>query len=334
MGPAHGHGVGQLGFQFVRVDLHALGAASVDHVHKGPPDQHGVRPQGQGLKDVQSGADAAVHQHGHFAAHGVRDGGEHLGGGGALIQHPATVVADHDAGCPGLQGLLRAPDGHDALEDEGRAFQHVHDLPELRHGLAARGGLEVFQEGQARRVDVHGDGEGLGGLHQGQLLPDGLQVPGLDGRHAPAVLLLQSSGGGFHDGGVGSVSGEGGDARLRTGGHQDVIVGQVVVLVSVVELHRPHGGGEDGEVHLLPEEGEGGVHGFVLTDGIHVDAELLPFLVVADEARADALGPGAGDAVPAAQAVAGGAGLAVGAHTGAGGFQDFLIGHVDFLRAM
>ena len=241
------------------------------------------------------------------------------------------MVGDHDAAGAGLQGLQRAVDGHDTLEDEGLTG-HSGDLLQLLHRLAAGGRGQVFQEGQTGGVNVHGDGEGIGSLHQFHLLPDGVHVPGLHGGHAAAAVLFQGLGSGLHDGGVGAVAGEGGDTGLGAGGHQDVVVGQVVVLVAVVELHGAHGSGEHGQGHLVAEQLKGGIHGLVLADGVHVYAQLLPLLVVADEAGADALGAGAGDGVLAGQAVAGGAGLAVGAHAGPGVCQDLLICHMSFLR--
>ena len=132
----------------------------------------------------------------------------------------------------------------------------------------------------------------------------------------------------LHHGGVGAVAGEGGDAGLGAGGHQDVVIGQVVVLVAVVERHGAHRGGEHRQVQRPAEEVEGGVHRRVFADGVHVDAQLLPLLIVADKAGADALGAGAGDGVLAGQAVAHRTGLAVEAHGAPGLFQNFLIGHV------
>ena len=143
-----------------------------------------------------------------------------------------------------------------------------------------------------------------------------VDIPGLDGGHAAAVVLFQCPGRRLDHGGVGAVAGKGGDARAGTGGHQNVIIGQVVVLVAVVQLHGAHRRGKHGQGHLLAEEIIAGVHGHVLTDGVHVHAQLLPLLIVADEAGADSLGAGAGHGVLAGHAVAHGTGLAVGSHTG------------------
>ncbi len=223
VGAAHGHGVAELRLELVHVGLDALGAAAVDHVDEGPADQNAVGAQSQGLEHVHAGADAAVHQDGQLAAHRVHDAGQDLGGGGALVQHPAAVVGDHDALGAGHQGLLGAPDGHDALEDKGLAG-HLHHVAQLRHGLAAGGRGQVLQEGQARGVDVHGDGEGIRLPGQGQLGFQGVHVPGLDGGHAVAAAGGDGLHGALHHGGVGAVAGEGGDAGLGAGGHQDLVV--------------------------------------------------------------------------------------------------------------
>ena len=73
--------------------------------------------------------------------------------------------------------------------DEEGELDILDDLPQLLHRLGAGGRCQPLEEGQAGGVDVHGDGKGICGLHQVHLLPDGLQVPGLDGGHAAAAVL-------------------------------------------------------------------------------------------------------------------------------------------------
>ena len=238
------------------------------------------------------------------------------------------MVGDHDAGGPGLQGLFRSADGHDALENEGLA-RHGRDLLQLVHGLAACRGRQPLQEGQSGGVDVHGDGAGIGGLHQVHLLPDGVQVPGLHRGHAAAVVGLQSVCGPLHDGGIGAVAGEGQDACLGAAVHQHVVVAQVVKLVAVVQGHGAYGTGHDGDDQLLAEEVVSGVGVTIFTDGVHVDAQLLPLLVAADGAGAQSLGAGAGDRIFAGKTVAHRAGAAL-AHAGPGLLQNFLISHFLF----
>ena len=130
-----------------------------------------------------------------------------------------------------------------------------------------------------------------------------------------------------HNGGVRAVAGEGEDARLRAGRDEQVVIGQVVVLVAVVQLHRADGGGHDGGDQLRAEEVERAVGGAVFADRVHVQAELLPLLIVADKARAEALRAGAGDGIAAAQTVADGTCLAVGAHAGARLCQNLIVIH-------
>ena len=239
---------------------------------------------------------------------------------------PAAGVGHHDAGGPGLQGLLSALHRHDALEDEGH-LDVLDDLPQLGHRLGPGGGREPLQEGQPGGVDVHGEHLGAGGLGRVQLGVQGVLVPGLHGGAALAARGPDGGGGGGEHIRVGAVAGEGGDARLDAGGDQNVVVLQIVVLVPVVEIHRPHGTGEHGQGIGLAEEPERGVHRLVLADGVHVQINVLPGLIVADGHGAGALGAGAGDGVPAGQAVAHRTGLAAGAAAGACGGQNFLIGH-------
>ena len=142
--------------------------------------------------------------------------------------------------------------------------------------------------------------------------------PGLHGGDALAAVGADGGGGSGKDLRVGAVAGEGGDAGLGAGGNQDVVVLQVVVLISVMEVYRAHRAGKDGQVILLTEKVEFGVHRAVFTDGVHVETDLLPGLVVAHRHGAGALGAGAGHGAAAGLAVAHRTGLAVLADTGPG----------------
>ena len=142
-----------------------------------------------------------------------------------------------------------------------------------------------------------------------------------------ALSLGDGLGGSLHDGGVHTVAGEGQNTGLGAGGDQKIVVGEIGELVPVVELHSAHGSGKDGQIHLVTEEVIRGVHGEIVADGVHIDTQLLPLLIVADGAGADALGTGAGHGVFAGKTVAGGAGFAQGTHAGAGICQNFLIRH-------
>ena len=135
----------------------------------------------------------------------------------------------------------------------------------------------------------------------------------------------------LHHGGVGAVAGEGGDARLGAGGHQKVVVGQIVVFIPIVELHGPNGGGEDGGGKLPPEQGEGGVNGSIFADGVHVDAHLLPLLIVAQHGGGGTLAAGAGHLGAAGHAVAYGTCLAVRAAALPGVFENFVVIHRENL---
>ena len=145
------------------------------------------------------------------------------------------------------------------------------------------------------------------------------------------MILADGVDGSLHDGGVGAVAGEGQDARLGAGGDQQVVIGQVIIFVAIVKLHGAHGARHDRDGQLMPEEIKGGVRRAVLTDGVHVDAQLLPLLIVADEAGAQTFGAGAGDGVLAGHTVADLAGFAERPDLIAGAIQDLLICHVSFL---
>ena len=228
------------------------------------------------------------------------------------------MVGHHNARRAGLQSLFRAPDGHDPLQNKGHPGV-FDDLPQLGHCLGAGGGIEPLQEGQAGGVDVHGEHLGPGGLALVQLGKEGVPVPGLHGGDALAAVLTNGLGGGGEDGGVGAVAGEGGDAGVYAGGHQNLIIPLVGELVAVVELYRPHRAGEDGQVVGLAEQGKPGVHRAVFADGVHIQAHLLPGVVVPGGHGSRALGAGTGHGVFAGAAVAHRARLAVGSAARAGG---------------
>ena len=236
------------------------------------------------------------------------------------------MVGDHDAGGSGLQGLSGPRGRHDALDEEGD-LDILDDLPQLRHRLGARGGRQPLEEGQAGGVDVHGEHLGPGGLRTVQLGEQGVPVPGLHRGDAPAPGGADGGGGGGEYVRIGAVAGEGGDACVRTGGDQDIIVLHVVELVPIVEIHRAHGTGEDGELIGLAKEREAGVHRLVLTDGIHVETKCLPRLIVVDGHGAGTLGARTGHRAAAGPAIAYRAGFTVGTAAGAGGRQYVLIGH-------
>ena len=308
---AHLHGVGQLTGQLVDVALDALGTAAVDSRDEGAADEDAVRAQCQCLEDVHAGADAAVHQD---LDAGTLEGGGDLrqdfGGGGTLVEDAAAVVGYHDGGGTGLLGLQRALDGHDALDDEGTLGQ-LDELSQLGHALAAGRRGHILEEGQAGGIHVHCHGEAAAGLGLCHLLFNGVDVPGLDGRHAAAIGIADGCGGHGHDVGVGAVAGEGGDAALGAAAHQHVVVGHVGVDVGVVEVHRAHRAGEEGVLEAAAKQLHVGIGGAVLAEGIHVHTDVGPLIIIADGRVAHALCAGAGDLILAGHAVAHRAGLAV-----------------------
>ena len=308
---AHLHGVGQLTGQFVDVALDAFLTAAVDSRDEGAADEHAVRAQCQCLEDVHTDADAAVHQD---LDAGTLEGGGDLrqdfGGSGTLVEDAAAVVGYHDGGGTGLLGLQRALDGHDALDDEGTLGQ-LDDLSQLGHALAAGRRGHILEEGQAGGIHVHCHGEAAAGLGLCHLILDGIDVPGLDGRHAAAIGIADGLGGHGHDVGVGAVAGEGGDAALGAGAHQHVVVGHVGVGIGVVEVHRAHRAGEEGVLEAAAKQLHVGIGGAVLAEGIHVHTDVGPLIIIADSRVAHALCAGAGDLILAGHAVAHRAGLAV-----------------------
>ena len=91
-----------------------------------------------------------------------------------------------------------------------------------------------------------------------------------------------------HHAGVDAISGAGQDAGIPTGGHQQIVVGGVIVFVAVVQLHGAHGSGQHRQTQLGTEKVKGGVGRAVFADSVHLHADLLPLLVVALEGHAQA----------------------------------------------
>ena len=220
------------------------------------------------------------------------------------------MVGYHDGGGTGLLGLEGALDGHDALDDEGTLGQ-LDNLSQLGHALAAGRRSHILEEGQAGGVHVHGHGKAAAGLGLCHLLFNGVDVPGLDGRHAAAIGIADGLGGHGHNVGVRAVAGKGSNTALRAGAHQHVVVGHVGVGIGVVEVHRTHRAGEEGVLEAAAEQLHVGVGGAVLAEGIHVHTDVGPLIIIADGRVAHALCAGAGDLILAGHAVAHRAGLAV-----------------------
>ena len=331
MGTAHLHGVGQFSGKLVDVALHALCAAAVDSSHEGAADQNAVCTQCQCLEHIHTGADAAVHQHLHAGAlEGCGDLRQHLGCGGALIQHAAAVVGHHDGSGTGLLRLQCALDGHHALDDEG-ALRQLHNLGQFLHALAAGGRGHVFQEGQTRCIHIHGHGKAAAGLGLCHFLADGVDVPRLDGGHTAAARSANGAGSHLHHGRVGAVTSKGSNAVFGTGAHQYIVIGHIGVGIGVVQVHCAHRARKEGIAEAFAEQLQRGVRCTAGAQGVHVYPDIGPLIIIADSGIAHALGTRAGDLVFTGHAVAHRAGLAVLTNAGTGIGKYFRISHKSIL---
>ena len=324
---AHLHGVGQLAAYLVDVEADPLLAAAVDRGDEGPGDQHPRRPHGQRLEYVGAAADAAVHQHRRAAAPQGRDDlGQDLGGGGALVQHAAAMVGDHDGRRAGFLRFERSFDRHDPLDDEG-LVEDAGDLTQLGGALAAGRRVAVLQKGQAGGVHIHRHRKAAALFGLRHLGPDGAHIPRLDGGHPAACRRRDGPGGLGHDVGVGAVPGEGRDPPRRAGADQHIVVAHVVVGVRIVQVDRPHRPRKEGVAEGAPEQLAAGVRLAAGAEGIHIQPDLRPLVVVADGGVPRPLGPRAGDAVAAGAPVADQAGAAALAQRFAGAAQQVVVSH-------
>ena len=241
------------------------------------------------------------------------------------------MVGNNDGGSTGLGCSKSTLDGHDTFDDK-RLPGLLNNLVKLQGGLASCGRSKTLKERKTCCIDIHGNRKGSGLLDHAELLLKRVNVPGLDRGNASAVICLDGSGCSLDYVGIGAVAREGNDACICSGGNQNVIVLDVVVLIAVVELYCADGACHHRDAKILSEEAEGGIRLLVLCDGIHVDTDLLPGFVVADGNVSDSLGSGTRHDAAAGTAVADGTGFAEGAAAGPCVFKYFLICHVVYLR--
>ena len=243
------------------------------------------------------------------------------------------MVGDHDGFCACFFGFQGAFDGHDSFDNEGHAGGFP-DGAKLFHGFASGGWVQVLKERQTCGIDVHGYGEGMGVVYQSHFFTDGFDIPGFDGGDTKAACVFDGFGGCYHDVTVGAVAGEGCNAEFGAGGYQNVVVAYVIQGVAVVEIHCTYGAGEERIFEGFAEQVQAGVDGTLFCQGVHLDADFLPFVIVADGGVADAFGAGAGHFVAAGAAVAFGTGLADFADTVSCVFDAFIVVHGRYLFFM
>ena len=208
------------------------------------------------------------------------------------------MVRNHDRGRTGLLCLQRTLHGHDALHDERNAGG-LHDFTQLRDRLTAGWRGQILEERKTCRVDIHRHGESIGLLYKRHLLAHCLDVPRLHGRDAETTGLLYRCSRRRHDLRIRAVTGERRDAMRRTRRHQDVVVGDVVQRIAVVQIHCADRAREKRIREVLSEQLEGGVDRTLLYQRIHLKTDLLPLIIVADRRVTDTLRTRTRNLVPA-----------------------------------
>ena len=94
-----------------------------------------------------------------------------------------------------------------------------------------------------------------------------------------------------------------------------------------MEAYQTHRPGNNGVGQLLAEKFQAHVHRTFFCQGVHVDADLFPFIVVADSCVPNAFGPGARHFAAAGPAVADQAAFTYFAQPGAGRFHQLFVIH-------
>ncbi len=290
--------------------------------------QHGVGAQGQHLEHVHAVTHGAVGQDGDLAAHGIGDGGQHGGGAGAVVQHAAAVVGDHDGVAAGVDGAMGVVGGHDALDDELAAHvMHIaHHGLQFRHGHGHDRAAHLAQGDETGGVHVHAQDGAAVGQHAVDLFEQFLAFPGLDEGDAVAVAGLQGLDGGVDDEGRHAVTGTADD----TGGAAAFQDGEDVVVfahgIAHVERDAADGGRHDGEAQVDAQDGAVGAGLAGVVQGRHVEFAGIEGFAVVAEAGTGAQAAHAGHFTGAGLAIANGADAAVTLHALARGSSDLFHG--------
>ena len=213
------------------------------------------------------------------------------------------MVRNHDGSRTSLLCLQRTLHGHDALHDE-RNPSCLYDFTKLLHRLTTGWRGQILQERKTGRIDIHRYGESIGLLYKRHLLAHRLDVPRLHGRDAETTGLLHGCGRGHHHLRIRAVTGERCDAMLRTRRHQDVVVGDIVQCIAVMQIHRTDRPRKKRIPEGLSEQLEGGVDRTLLYQRVHLETNLLPLIIVADRCVTDALRARTRNLVPACTPVA------------------------------
>ena len=236
------------------------------------------------------------------------------------------MVGHHNARSACCQGFLCRFHSHDSLDDKGLSCR-ADDLCQFLDGLAACGGLQILQEGKSRCINIHGHCETSGRPDQIEFNLESIDIPGLNGRNTETVFCLDCRTGSLHDCRVGAVTGKCSDSGIRACGNQDIVVGNIIQLISVVQLDGSDRAREEGILHCMSKEVHAGVGHNILTDRIQVDTDLFPGVIVADRSISDTLCSGSGHLRAACFAVALRTCLAIRADTCPRICKNFLIGH-------
>ena len=234
-------------------------------------------------------------------AHSVRD--NHFPAGAIVVQQDA-VAHNIELVSQAVQPCS-VYEGHPAHIAQAVRQLHMGDIgQEAQGGVVRQGGNPFFNDHRVQGVEKEP------AVKIGKV---GHRACARDGQYALLNVV------------AGTGAADAGGRRLRAvtalgaGGDQDVVILQIRKLVAVVELDRPHRTGKNGQIVGLAEEREAGVHRAVFADGIHVQAHVLPGIVVSGGHGSGALGARTGHGVFAGPAIANRTGFTIWAAAGAGG---------------
>ena len=230
------------------------------------------------------------------------------------------MIGDDNACCPRLKRLQGALDRHDALYDK-RLACCLHDFLQLGHRFGTGRRSQVLQERKSCRINIHCDSNRIRIPDQCKFFLQGIDIPGLYGRHAGAAVSLDCPAGLLHNDRIHAVAGHCKDPGLRTGRHDDIIILRLLVAFSVVKLDRTDRTCQDRIFHPVAEEVKGCIRFLIFRNGVHIQADTLPRLEIAYRSISFPFCTRSRDRISACPAVAYRTGPAVRADVFSGIFQ-------------
>ena len=199
------------------------------------------------------------------------------------------MIGYNDCRCSRIFRFQCTSSGHNAFDNE-RHTCHLSHFAKFFHSLAARRRGQILQERKTCAVNIHSNCKRTRSFYQLHFFTDGLQIPRLHCGDSGSACCLDSCGGTFHHFCIGSVTGKCGNSAFCTGINQNIVVCQVIVFISVMQGHSSHRACKERILECPAEQLNGSIDRLIFMDGVHINTDLLPFLVVPERIVSHSLG--------------------------------------------